>query len=167
MKMKMIPTGNYLLVDVWEDLAERYVNIAYPSGRPKLPDGKNLPTGLVGMQNFTASYELQQRLLDEVITGYYTNLEGIQKIPRGFWRDKTGNDSIWSGMIPSTLSTESEWIFVNRTDYAELLARLGMADVLGSGLVRENQEKAAEPSTRRPMSATDIEAAIEGLRQKC
>lgn len=164
MKMKMIPTGNYLLVDIFKDLAERYINLSYPDGRPKLQNGKDAPTGLAGMQNFTASYEIQQSLLDNFMTGYFTDFEDIKKIPRGFWRDQTGNDAIWSGMTPGGMSAESEWIFVSHTNYSELVAALGMTDVPGLGLVRKNQDTAAEPSGRRPMSGADIETAIELLK---
>lgn len=164
MKMKMIPTGNYLLVDIFKDLADRYVNLAYPEGRPKLPNGKDAPTGLPGMQDFTASYEIQQSLLDEFMIGYFTDFEDIKKIPRGFWRDKTGNDAIWSGMTPEGMSAQSEWIFVSRINYSELLAALGMTDVPGNGLVRESQDTIAESSGRRPMSGADIETAVELLK---
>lgn len=165
MKMKMIPSGHLLLQDVWKDLTERYANLYYPT-RPKFPHGTKIPADLLGMYNFNASYMLQQALLDGNIVAFYTDIEDVRKIPRGFWRDNAGNNAIWSGFTPEKISGESEWIYIERRQYEDFLSKLDVATAEGTGLLEPVQSKFEPNARRRYLSASDIPQAVAMLKNE-
>ncbi|WP_156655674.1 hypothetical protein [Methylobacterium platani] len=165
--MKMIPSGHLLLQDAWQDLTERYVNLAYPDGRPKLPSGEETSSFLLGMHQFHASYVIQQCLLDGEMVGLYTDLEGTKNIPAGFWRDNAGNDAIWNGITPASLTSSSEWIFVTSNQYKDLLSALRMIEVAGAGLQIDRAEAHGDDTAKRKtLTAADIRSAVAMLSKE-